>query len=93
MIGAARTKTQYQQQGGMRENITVMVTICADGTLILPTIVFKGKAFQLNWLQDNPLNASSVLIVLAGLHAYFLHLTGIAALKKAGYIWKIPPSY
>lgn len=49
---------QYQQRAGTRENTTVIVTICADGTSIPPTVIFKGAAYQVSWGEDNPLNAS-----------------------------------
>jgi hypothetical protein len=49
---------QYQQRAGTRENTTVIVTICADGTSIPPTVIFKGAAYQVGWGEDNPLNAS-----------------------------------
>ncbi|KIK93752.1 hypothetical protein PAXRUDRAFT_39500, partial [Paxillus rubicundulus Ve08.2h10] len=58
VIGAAKWKIQYQQHDGNRENITVMVTICADGDSIAPTIIYKGKGFLTNWHQDNTLDAS-----------------------------------
>ncbi|RDB27179.1 hypothetical protein Hypma_004386 [Hypsizygus marmoreus] len=48
----------HQQRGGGRENITVMVTICADSTSIPPAVIFKGEGYQASWKQDNPLNAS-----------------------------------
>ncbi|CAA7271870.1 unnamed protein product [Cyclocybe aegerita] len=44
---------QYQQRGGTREN-----TICADGTAIPPTVIFKGEALQVGWGDNNPLNAT-----------------------------------
>ncbi|CAA7271085.1 unnamed protein product [Cyclocybe aegerita] len=49
---------QYQQRGGTRENTTVLVTICADGTAIPPTVIFKGEALQVGWGDNNPLNAT-----------------------------------
>jgi len=49
---------QYQQRAGTRENTTVLVTICADGTSTPPTVIFKGAAYQVSWGNDNPLNAS-----------------------------------
>ena len=49
---------QYQQRAGTRENTTVIVTICADGTATPPTVIFKGAAYQVSWGDDNPLNAS-----------------------------------
>ncbi|PPQ86722.1 hypothetical protein CVT24_012473, partial [Panaeolus cyanescens] len=48
----------YQQRAGSRENTTALVTICADGTSIRPTIIFKGKHYQVKWAENNPLNAS-----------------------------------
>ncbi|KIK78610.1 hypothetical protein PAXRUDRAFT_772479 [Paxillus rubicundulus Ve08.2h10] len=35
-----------------------MVTICADGDTIAPTVIYKGQAFSTNWHQDNSLEAS-----------------------------------
>lgn len=57
VIGPARAGIQYQQRSGGRENITVVVTICADGTALPPAVLFKGVGFQVSWKQDNPLNA------------------------------------
>lgn len=58
VIGGKGQKVQYQQRDGNRENITVMVTICADGTSQPPAVIYKGKAFLAKWNQENPLNAS-----------------------------------
>jgi hypothetical protein len=58
VIGPAKRKMQYQQRDGNRENITVMVTICADGETIAPTVIYKGQSFSTNWHQDDSLNAS-----------------------------------
>jgi hypothetical protein len=58
VLGGAGKKVQHQQRSGERENITVIVTICADGTSIPPAIIYKGEGYQTSWKQDNPLNAS-----------------------------------
>jgi len=58
VIGPAHIKTQHQQRDGDRENITVMVTICADGDEIPPTVIYKGKTFSTAWHQANTLKAS-----------------------------------
>jgi hypothetical protein len=59
VIGGRGKKTQHQQRSGNRENVTSLVTICGDGTAAIPpAIIFKGEGFQVNWAQDNPLNAS-----------------------------------
>lgn len=49
---------QYQQRAGTRDNTTVIVTICADGTSTPPAVIFKGSAYQASWAENNPLNAS-----------------------------------
>jgi hypothetical protein len=51
---ATGKKVQHQQRSGGRENITVIVTICADGTSLPPAVIFKGEGYQMSWKQDNP---------------------------------------
>ncbi|KAJ7258843.1 hypothetical protein C8J57DRAFT_997470, partial [Mycena rebaudengoi] len=46
VIGHRGTKVQHKQGGGDKENITVIVTICADGTYLKPTIIMKGQHLQ-----------------------------------------------
>ncbi|KIK75308.1 hypothetical protein PAXRUDRAFT_173211 [Paxillus rubicundulus Ve08.2h10] len=58
VIGAAKKKRQHQQRNGNRENITVMVTICADGGTIPPTVIYKGQSFSTAWHEGNDLQAS-----------------------------------
>lgn len=59
VIARKGTKCQQVQRDGNRENVTVMVTICADGTDdVPPTIIFKGKNFNKKWAKNNPLKAS-----------------------------------
>jgi hypothetical protein len=58
VIGSRKPGPQYQQRTGSKENTTVIVTICADGTSSPPAIIFKGNAYQAKWKQDNPANAS-----------------------------------
>lgn len=58
VMGGRKSGPQYQQRDGDRENITVIETICADGTSIPPAVIFKGQAFQVKWKQDNPAHAS-----------------------------------
>jgi Tc5 transposase DNA-binding domain len=60
VIGRRGTKTQHKQGGGDRENVTALITICADGTVLDPTIIYKGMNFMKKWAEDNPANASSV---------------------------------
>lgn len=58
VFGARRKAAPYQQRAGTRDNITVIVTICADGTSTPPAVIFKGNAYQVKWGENNPLNAS-----------------------------------
>ncbi|KIK19723.1 hypothetical protein PISMIDRAFT_658664 [Pisolithus microcarpus 441] len=58
VFGPAKAKIQYQQHNGNRKNITVMVTICADGEDLPPTVIYKGQQFSTVWHQDNTLGAS-----------------------------------
>ena len=60
IFGPSQKKTQHQQQDGNRENITVMVMICANGESISPLAIYKGQAFSTNWHQDNELKARYV---------------------------------
>ncbi|KAH7919223.1 hypothetical protein BV22DRAFT_1023352, partial [Leucogyrophana mollusca] len=58
VIGGCKPGPQHQQHGGNRENTTVLVTICVDGTATPPAVIFKGQAYQAKLNQDNPENAS-----------------------------------
>ncbi|KAF8834587.1 hypothetical protein BDN67DRAFT_1016335 [Paxillus ammoniavirescens] len=60
VIGGRKPGSQYQQCTGNQENITIIVTICADGSAEPPAVILKGNAYQVKWKQDNPVNASSV---------------------------------
>ncbi|KIK97326.1 hypothetical protein PAXRUDRAFT_10248 [Paxillus rubicundulus Ve08.2h10] len=57
IYGPKGKKMQPQQHDGNRENITVMVTICADDTNIPPLIIYKGLSYRPNWHQNNQLGA------------------------------------
>ena len=59
-IGGAWKQSQYQQGAGSCENITVILTISADGSTLQPMVIYSGKAFQIKWLQDNPVSAKWV---------------------------------
>ncbi|KIK21791.1 hypothetical protein PISMIDRAFT_79259, partial [Pisolithus microcarpus 441] len=58
VLGPAGAKIQHQQRDGNHENVTVMVTICADGEELPPTVIYKGQHFLTEWHQNNTLNAS-----------------------------------
>lgn len=60
VIGARGIKTQHKVGGADRENITVIVTICADGTTLRPFVIFKGKNVMTKWTEDNVAGATYV---------------------------------
>jgi hypothetical protein len=57
VIGQRKKGLHYQQTGSSRENTTVFVTICADGTALAPAVIFKGKAYNPRWADFNPAKA------------------------------------
>jgi hypothetical protein len=58
VMGSLKPGPQYQQCDRNWENITVIVTVCADGTSSPPAVIFKGQGYQAKWKQDNPANAA-----------------------------------
>jgi hypothetical protein len=58
VVGRRGTKTQHAQGGANRENVTALVTICADGTTTRPMIIFKAQNFQARWRNNNVAEAS-----------------------------------
>jgi hypothetical protein len=57
VVGERGTKTQHKQGGADRENVTAVVTICADGTNVRPLLIFKGKNVKESWTEGNEVNA------------------------------------
>jgi hypothetical protein len=55
--GKRKQKGQYKRGGGRQENITAVITICADGTIVQPGIIFKGANISPGWYRKNPANA------------------------------------
>ena len=53
VIRARGTKTQHKQGGADRENITAVITICADGSTVRPLLIFKGKKMNKSWFNNN----------------------------------------
>jgi len=54
-------KAVYSVEDGDRELITIIETVCADGTALKPTVIFQGKRTNLAWGSDNPCGARYVL--------------------------------
>jgi hypothetical protein len=58
VVGARGTKTQHKQGGASRQNITALVTIRADGEMVVPPmVIFPGVNFQTAWNNGNSINA------------------------------------
>jgi hypothetical protein len=57
VIGHHSTKTQHKQDGADHENVTTIVTICADGTVLDPTVIFEGKNIMAKWEDNNVASA------------------------------------
>ena len=56
--GPVGQENQYQIGSEQQENITVIVTICGDGSTLSPTIVFAAKNIDEVWYDKNPANAA-----------------------------------
>ncbi|KIJ63710.1 hypothetical protein HYDPIDRAFT_68916, partial [Hydnomerulius pinastri MD-312] len=46
VIGGKKAGPQYQQCTGSRENVTIIITIYADGSAKRPAVILKGNAYQ-----------------------------------------------
>lgn len=57
VIGRHGAHNTYKQNGGSRKSVTSMVTICAGGYALIPTIIFKGVKLLKRWGSVNPLKA------------------------------------
>jgi hypothetical protein len=53
IVGARGTKTQHLQGSADRKNVTAIAMICADGTTLHLTIIYKGQNFMKKWAKDN----------------------------------------
>ena len=65
-------KTVHQVEDGNRELVTVIECVCADGTAIRPSVVFKGIRRNLEWGRNNPCNERSAVMIM---HEYMVDLT------------------
>lgn len=57
MVGEAGQRHQHLQKNGERKNTTCIETIVGDGTVLRPTVIFKGKYRMSSWSEVNPDNA------------------------------------
>ncbi|KAJ3484161.1 hypothetical protein NLJ89_g12004 [Agrocybe chaxingu] len=51
-------KAVYNVEDGNCRLVTVIETVCADGTALRPSVIFQGKRTNLAWGRDNPCQAS-----------------------------------
>jgi hypothetical protein len=54
-------KTVQQVEDGNRELVTVIETVCADGSFLPPSVIYKGKKRDLEWGRNNPCEARYVI--------------------------------
>ena len=59
-IGSHGVRQQLALRNENRETATLIPIICADGSLLKPTVIFKGKQLRGKDQYLNPLNASYV---------------------------------
>jgi len=58
VIAGKGKSIQYEQGGSTKETVTVLVTICADGTTLRPNVIFKAKRLAPEWFDDNIVDAT-----------------------------------
>ncbi|SJK99633.1 uncharacterized protein ARMOST_02941 [Armillaria ostoyae] len=85
VYGPANRSVQHQQRSGDRENIMVIETICADGTSLAPSVIFKGEGYQVSWKQENPLNALYVPAIILVKFSFNIHTWNRLGYFKKGY--------
>lgn len=56
-------KNVYNIEDGNRESVTVIETICANGTALAPTVIFEGKKVDFRWTKKNPCKARRVITI------------------------------
>jgi len=53
-------KVAYSIEDGNRELVTVIEAICADGSVLHPSVIFQGQRRNSEWGHNNPCNARLV---------------------------------
>jgi hypothetical protein len=57
-------KTVQQVEDGNRKLVTVIKCVSADGSVLHPSVIYKGKRRDLEWGRDNPCKARLALFFL-----------------------------
>lgn len=63
VVGRKGKKNQYRVGTANRETVTALVTICADGTYLPPSIIFKGERLYARWTEGNVAGARYGLLL------------------------------
>lgn len=69
-------KNVQQVENGNREMVTIIETVCADGTSIAPLVIFQAKRRVLEWGKNNPGNARLA-------HYIVFHLNSVDKFNEA----------
>jgi hypothetical protein len=57
VLGGVGKKNQYSARKQSRESATLIVSTCADGSVLEPFCIFSAKKVSAKWVASNPLNA------------------------------------
>lgn len=57
VLGGRGKKNQYSTRKQNRESATLIVSTCADGTVLKPFCIFSAKTIRKEWVATNPLDA------------------------------------
>jgi hypothetical protein len=72
-------RTRQALQDGSREWISILASVCADGTMLSPGIIYEGKSgIQNTWLQD---------LIPGEHHASFAHSASGWSNNNLGLAW------
>lgn len=50
-------KVVQSTEHGNRDLVTIIETVCADGTSLPPSVIFEGARINMDWGRVNPANA------------------------------------
>ena len=71
-------KLVYSIEDGNRELVTVIEAVCADGSVLHPSVIFQGIRRNLEWGRINPCNARCVLTFCNFPHVFEFVLCSIS---------------
>jgi hypothetical protein len=89
VVGARGTKTQHKQGGADRENVTAFVTICADGTMEDPAVLFKGQRVMHSWTENNVAKCTYIASIPITLNTCLTIPLGLEHRRKDGQMGRL----